>query len=196
MSELGEPYTGPELQAALRDVQGAADAYLRQLRPAMFFTPQGTAWSPAEHARHLRKSLQPLARVLRWPRPVLRLLFGRHHGPSRDFAAIRQCYQTALAAGGQAGRFAPAPQPTPSDLALGQARVLTVLDQAVAAVQAGVAPWTEAALDRYQLPHPLLGRLTAREMLAFSVYHHAHHLRRVAERAGTGASSDAPLAPN
>jgi len=25
--------------------------------------------------------------------------------------------------------------------------------------------------------------VTAREMLAFSVYHHAHHLRRVAERA-------------
>ena len=37
--------------------------------------------------------------------------------------------------------------------------------------------WPEPSLDRYQLLHPLLGRLTVREMLEFSVYHHAHHLR-------------------
>ena len=46
-----------------------------------------------------------------------------------------------------------------------------------------VARWNEADLDRYRMPHPLLGLLTVREMLQFTVYHTAHHLSRVAERA-------------
>jgi hypothetical protein len=184
--ETGEPYTGDELVAALRRVQEEGDAYLRTLPSSVFFAPQGPAWSPAEHARHLVKSLRPLVRVLRWPRPVLGLLFGRHRGPGRDFAELRRTYQAALAAGGQAGRFTPSVQPPPQDAAAGQDAILSRLGATARDVQAGVQRWPEPSLDRYQLPHPLLGRLTVREMLEFSVYHHAHHLRRVAERSQDG----------
>lgn len=186
MFETGEPHTGVELIAALGRVQEEADAYLRALPATVFFAPQGPAWSPAEHARHLGKSLGPLTRVLRWPRPVLGLLFGRHSGPGRAFADLRREYQATLAAGAQAGRFAPRAQPPPDDLAAGRDAILGRLAATVRAVQIAVQRWPEPSLDRYRLPHPLLGRLTVREMLAFSVYHHAHHLRRVAERAHDG----------
>jgi DinB family protein len=186
MFETGEPHTGVELVAALGRVQDEGDAYLRSLSPTLFFAPQGPAWSPAEHARHLVKSLRPLVRVLRWPRPVLGLLFGRHRGPGRDFAELRRTYQAALAAGGQAGRFAPSVQSPPADRAEGQQEVLARLAATVRAVQAAVERWPEPALDRYRLPHPLLERLTVREMLEFSVYHHGHHFRRVAERSQDG----------
>ena len=186
MFETGEPHTGVELNAALGRVQEEADAYLRALPATVFFAPQGPAWSPAEHARHLGKSLGPLTRVLRWPRPVLGLLFGRHSGPGRAFADLRREYQATLAAGAQAGRFAPRAQPPPDDLAAGRDAILGRLAATVRAMQIAVQRWPEPSLDRYRLPHPLLGRLTVREMLAFSVYHHAHHLRRVAERAHDG----------
>ena len=194
MFETGEPHTGVELVAALERVQEEGNSYLRSLPPTLFFAPQGPAWSPAEHARHLVKSLRPLVRVLRWPRPVLGLLFGRHRGPGRDFAELRRTYQAALAAGGQAGRFAPSVQPPPQDLAAGQEAILSRLGATARAVQAAVQRWPEPTLDRYQLPHPLLGRLTVREMLEFSVYHHAHHLRRVAERSQDGRARG--VAPN
>ena len=186
MFETGEPHTGVELIAALGRVQEEADAYLRALPATVFFAPQGPAWSPAEHARHLGKSLGPLTRVLRWPRPVLGLLFGRHSGPGRAFADLRREYQATLAAGAQAGRFEPPAQPPPDDLAAGRDAILGRLAATVRAMQIAVQRWPEPSLDRYRLPHPLLGRLTVREMLAFSVYHHAHHLRRVAERAHDG----------
>lgn len=186
MFETGEPHTGVELIAALGRAQEEADAYLRALPATVFFAPQGPAWSPAEHARHLGKSLGPLTRVLRWPRPVLGLLFGRHSGPGRAFADLRREYQATLAAGAQAGRFAPRAQPPPDDLAAGRDAILGRLAATVRAMQIAVQRWPEPSLDRYRLPHPLLGRLTVREMLAFSVYHHAHHLRRVAERAHDG----------
>jgi len=35
--------------------------------------------------------------------------------------------------------------------------------------------FTENELDRYILPHPLLGKLTLREMLFFTIYHIEHH---------------------
>ena len=77
----------------------------------------------------------------------------------------------------QAGRFAPSVQPPPQDLAASQNAILSRLGATARAVQAAVQRWPEPSLDRYQLLHPLLGRLTVREMLEFSVYHHAHHLR-------------------
>lgn len=38
-----------------------------------------------------------------------------------------------------------------------------------------VDSWTEQDLDTVLLPHPLLGKLTVREMLYFTIYHAQHH---------------------
>ncbi len=35
--------------------------------------------------------------------------------------------------------------------------------------------WTEDDLDRFLLPHPLIGKLTIREMLFFTIYHNLRH---------------------
>jgi hypothetical protein len=42
--------------------------------------------------------------------------------------------------------------------------------------------WSEADLDACRLPHPLLGRLTVREMLLFTQYHEVHHVANVERR--------------
>jgi hypothetical protein len=34
------------------------------------------------------------------------------------------------------------------------------------------------------MPHPLLGKLTVREMLLFTLYHNLHHVQNVARRKG------------
>ncbi len=38
-----------------------------------------------------------------------------------------------------------------------------------------VDSFSEAQLDALILPHPLLGKLTLREMLYFTIYHVQHH---------------------
>jgi len=35
--------------------------------------------------------------------------------------------------------------------------------------------WNESDLDVYLLPHPLIGKLTIREMLFFTIYHNLRH---------------------
>ena len=39
--------------------------------------------------------------------------------------------------------------------------------------------WRDTDLDKYFLPHPLLGKLTIREMLFFTLYHDRHHVNNV-----------------
>ena len=55
-----------------------------------------------------------------------------------------------------------------------------------------IGSWREQDLDRYVLPHPLLGKLTLREMLFFTLYHNYHHVRNVAARLQSAAGVAAP----
>lgn len=176
----GTPRTGPELSAALGRLLAEGVTYLQQLPEAAFAAPQGTFWSPAEHVRHLRKSSAPLVTALGIPRLVLGLRFGKAGRPSRSFDEMVATYRQALDGGATAGRFAPSGDGAGRD----RNAVLDDWARITGALQAQLGKWDEAALDRYQLPHPVLGTLTVREMLAFTVYHTAHHLRRVAERSG------------
>ena len=152
----------------------------------VFFAAQGLKWSPAEHVRHLRKSSAPLVTALRLPAWLLRATFGRPHRPSRSFVALRADYRATLAAGGRAGRFAPLPESPPSDPHARRGQILTHWHLTNARLCEILDGWREDRLDRAQLPHPLLGKLTVREMAAFTVYHTTHHLTLVMQRVAGG----------
>ena len=114
-------------------------------------------------------------------------------GETREaFLELRDDYHQRLAAGGKAGRYAPSPlQPEP-DAEAARTRILAQHAEAVAALTRACARWPDAKLDRCQLPHPLLGPLTVREMLFFTVYHNQHHVAVVRRRvAGLAAAPSA-----
>lgn len=183
----GEPRTRLELEQALTRLVAEGMTLLAPLSDVTFFAPQGTFWSPAEHVRHLRKSSAPLVAALKLPQLVIRLRFGAHPGTSRSFAEMREAYLAKLAAGGTAGKFAPGQEAAPANPADRRREILNAWTQVTVDLTSAAARWSEPALDRHQLPHPLLGLLSVREMLAFTVYHTAHHLRRVEERSQPGA---------
>ena len=121
-------------------------------------------------------------KALNLPRLLLGLRFGRHRGGSEGFERIRSRYLALLDAGATAGRFTPSPEPMPTDPEARRAEILAEWSRVTVDLTNASVRWPEPALDRYQLPHPLLGRLTVHDMLAFTVYHTAHHLRRIMER--------------
>jgi hypothetical protein len=180
--DTGEPYTGREIAANLRRLHEESERFLAALPPGAFVAPQGEKWSPADHTRHLAKSTYPLVRALGFPRLLIRVRFGRHVGASRSFTALREDYRERLRAGGTAGKFAPAPKALPDDPEAYRLEVLASWRNAVTSLRTEIERWPEPTLDRYRLPHPLLGRLTVREMLFFTLYHNAHHLNLVASR--------------
>ena len=187
--ETGTPVTGADLGNALGALLASGTAYLITLPDATFFAPQGAAWSPAMHVRHLQGSIAPLVVALRLPRWLLTLRFGRQQHPSRSFTEIRELYRQQLAAGAQAGRFTPRHETVPVESAVRRAEIMRAWTTTTVELQGVLQRWREGGLDHQRLPHPVLGTLTVREMLSFTVYHTAHHLRRIAERAGSDGTT-------
>lgn len=177
----GSPFTVVEIAEALVRVHGESVGYWSGFSTEAFFAPLGRGWSPADQVRHLNKSILAVVLGMRLSRWVLRLLFGRPDAPSRSFEVMRECYQAVLRAGGQAGRYAPAPLDPSQATEATRQQLMRRHEGILAVLLRTVHRWPEADLDRYRLPHPLLGKLTVREMLFFTLYHNLHHVH-VAER--------------
>jgi len=181
----GDPYIASEIQVALRELHQRSVDYLAGMSDEEFLAPQGQHWSPAVHVRHLRRSCRPVAQALAVPRTVLGLRFGKARGESGNFESVVARYHSELAAGGNAdgSDFDPPAVAIEGSIGGWRAEVIARWTRAVEAVAERTGDWSERALNRYQLPHPLIGKMTVREILLFTVYHNAHHLRRIAERA-------------
>lgn len=182
--DAGAPATVAASAEALRRLLNQGHDFLSALPEPVFFARQGDRWSPVEHARHLRKSYIPVTLALRLPVWLLRRLLGAPRRPPRDYARLEADYERALAAGGQAGRFAPSPEPPPRDAARRRTQVLGAWQRSGLALATAADRWSEADAQRARLRHPLLGGLTMGEMVAFSTLHTVHHLELVRQRLG------------
>jgi hypothetical protein len=161
--------------SALEEQERASVAYWEAFETGAFFRRIGEAWSPAETVRHLIKSLRPVTKALGMPKLVLRVMFGRPRRQPESFDALVLRYRGLLAEGGNAGRFAPSPR-SEDDLAAWRTAIMREFVDANRALRAALASWSDAKLDRLQLPHPILGKLSVREMLYFTLYHLRHHI--------------------
>lgn len=128
-------------------------------------------WTAGQHFEHIYLSVSPLTTALRLPLFILKLIFGKANRPSRDYDTLVEKYHGKLASGGTAsGRFIPKP------VNFEQRDLLKhKLSGTVAQLCKTANNYTESQLDNYILPHPLLGKLTIREMLCFTIYHAGHH---------------------
>ncbi len=169
-----------EIIEALEAAHESAVEFWSDFSTPEFFAPIGAHWSPSEHVRHLTRSMTPLLPALRMPRSALRLLFGAATAPSRSYDDIESAYQLALAAGGTAGRYTPTPERATPD-AVRRDAIMDAHSETLRGMTQALERWTEAQIDAYRLPHPLLGRLTVREMMLFTLLHNQHHVQ-VAER--------------
>lgn len=137
--------------------------------------PEGK-WSPAQQLDHLCRSTAPLVKGLRLPIWLLKIVFGKANRPSRSYTELIEKYQGKLQQGGKAsGQF------VPKFVDLSEKAVLMrSLNRNAEALARAARRASDADLDTLVIPHPLLGKLTYREMLYFTVYHVEHHHKAVA----------------
>lgn len=164
-----------EIIEALENAHEDAVEYWAGFETPEFFSPMGGRWSAAEHVRHLTRAMTPLLPVLRVPRAALRFAFGAATKPSRSYTDIELAYTQALAAGGTAGRFAPPPDRHAPDVVRRNA-IMDAHSETLRGLTQAMERWTEPQLDAHRLPHPLLGKLTVREMMLFTLLHNQHHV--------------------
>ena len=128
-------------------------------------------WTPAQQAKHIYKSVHPVNLALSLPLFVPALLFGKANRSSKTYQALVEKYHAKLATGYKAGKAF-----TPKEVLFDeQKEIAKQLQQLIDALCKKINRLSEEELDQYILPHPLLGKLTYREMLYFIAYHVQHH---------------------
>lgn len=128
-------------------------------------------WSSIKHLDHLLRSVQPLNKALKIPLPGLRILFGQPNRESRSYDALVAKYHLRLSEGAKAsGRYIPSSRQE-------SAKIASQFKEQNKLLCKTISKWKEEDLDRFLLPHPLLGKLTIREMIYFTIYHMEHHLK-------------------
>ncbi|HUP45899.1 MAG TPA: DinB family protein [Thermoanaerobaculia bacterium] len=184
---MESPRTLEQIIAAFDQQEIESVAYWSAFDTGTFFRRIGSAWSPAENVRHLIKSIRPVVIALGTSKILLRLRFGKARRPSMTYDDLCRRYLQGLAEGGQAGRFAPSPREE-DDPAAWREAIMRDFVRVNRDLRKMLARWPDVKLDRLQLPHPLLGNLTVREMLFFTLYHQRHHID-VVERRLTAVAS-------
>ena len=165
--------TSAEIQPLLTGNYGAFLSRIRSMPDLQAHMAAPGKWSPAQQAEHLVKSVRPVAMAFAAPKFMLTLIFGKSNRPSRSYDELVTKYKTKLEAGGIApSSFVPGVPRSPR-------KVYGRLERVVTKLSSRINRFSEAELDIMILPHPLLGKLTLREMLYFTAYHADHHRRSI-----------------
>jgi hypothetical protein len=172
-------FTKAEIIEGLRGTQSQLAQTVSAMPPDVFIRQPTEGWSAAEYLQHLNQSVTPVGKALRLPPEKLLALFGSPDHPSRSYDAINTISLQALADGARAEdnpRFMPQLPDDRDDL---QAQLLAAWDDIHTRLIEAVENWTESELDAYNIAHPVLGALTMREMLLFTIIHNRFHLKDI-----------------
>ena len=162
-----------EILQKLSEGFNLVDETLRNTENDVFFLRKDDKWSVAENAKHLILSVNPLNMAFSLPNFTL-LFFGKLNRPARNYEEMVEKYHQKLAEGAVA-----TPQFIPEEISSNQEDLIQELRKTNDKFLIKVDSFEEEDLDKYLIPHPVLGKLTIREMLYFTICHTLHHHKAI-----------------
>jgi hypothetical protein len=181
LNDVETIFTKEEMVSNMDRIIESISEFYGNMPPEKFFaSPANGGWSPEKNIRHLIKSTQPIYLGLMSPKLTL-YIFGFGKEKSRNITEIKRDYLAKLNAGGGAGVFTPMgdhKEVKPEE----QKKLVSEFVKLFQKYKMKIESWEETSLDKYNMPHPLLGNLTVREMLLFSIFHLFHHTEKVEAR--------------
>lgn len=161
-----------DISKALLDQAAQFSTYINPMQKEAFENMPGGKWSAGQHLDHLIKSIKPVNLALSLPGFILQYKFGTNNRTGRTYDELVQRYHEKLQAGGVAsGPFVPPP--------IGFERKQAELDmfaKQYEKLSKKALGMSDKKLDTYLVPHPLLGKVTLREILFFTIFHTQVHL--------------------
>ncbi|GAB4042787.1 DinB family protein [Spirosoma litoris] len=148
-------------------------AVVNALSADQFRKPLDDKWSVAEVMQHLYLSARPVSRLMAGPRDVL-TQWGKAPLPARAYEEIASAYKKILATGAKAPA---AMSPRAEDMKAEKSELVERFVSIYQTLIDAISTWSDSELDTYCMPHPVLGKLSVREMLFFTSIHTQHHLK-------------------
>ena len=169
--------TKPEIIKASESIFSKFSKTCGRIDEPIMFEKPGPKWSVAENIRHMIISTNMTNLAYKLPKFLVKWIGGTPNRKSRSYDELKEKYYKKLSEGGQAsGRFVP----KPIEVSYGKQKLLDSWNTSSAKYLAALtANRTEDDLDNYLARHPLLGRITLRELCYFTIFHTEHHLTSI-----------------
>lgn len=172
-----------QLSALLAEMEFQSNAFVafcNNIPEEKFFTQPPVKWSVAQNVAHLITSASMTRIAYRLPKFIIRWYTGKPNRHSRSYDELVSKYKRKLEEGGKAsGKF----NTPPVKIEKGKERIVKDFSTAMNLLHKTIGKqWKDDQLDNYLAPHPLLGKITQRELLYFTIYHIHHHKQIISER--------------
>ena len=172
---MPNPYSKEEIISAVKESASRSLDWFKAIPASEFFHREGEVWSVSDNVDHLIKAINPISKAMRLSKVALHSMFGKPERGSKSYTEICSIYQAKIAKGAvAAGSFLPK-QEDPVNPAESKNALLEKLSRSFDKLVAAIEKCEDETLDQIQLPHPLIGNLTVREMLFFTIYHTLRH---------------------
>ena len=139
------------------------------------YTPSPNRWSVGQHIFHLRQANNALLKGLKIPNIIKRYQFGKRNRASRNYDVVVQNYNNKLSKI-PPGTVAPISKSMPQPKDILREKCLKDLYILTEKIKKKSTKLSDNTLDNLLLPHPLMGKMTIRELLMWNAYHTQHHL--------------------
>lgn len=175
--DLENVYARGEIESAIISLFKETEDYFVSIPLGMFYE-RIHGWTAEENIIHLNRSTHPVVLGLSTPRFVF-WLFGKHSGKSRNYSEVREAYLGKLKPGSGSGFFSPIAFNVNSGIEEEKYKLIIEWSDLSKGLLKHLPNWTEEDLDACCVPHPILIRITMRELLLFTLYHVTHHVDRL-----------------
>ncbi len=134
--------------------------------------PEGK-WTVGQHILHLVDASKLLNKALGYPKFILKYKFGKSNRDTRSYDDVSKRYQEKLSMNQEKAKTFNQDLKTPSTSERKQ--LIAQLQVENKKLQARTHKWKDRHLDTLLIPHPLMGKMTVREIIMWSAYHTNHH---------------------
>jgi len=174
---MSYPHQISEINKALEDVFKQLLVDIEGIEQEQWLEKPGEKWSMAEIMQHLIKSNFPVSSGLKPPYERLGA-FGNPKDASWGYEHIFEQYSAAVI--GPGFKAPPNVSALPEE-DLTKETLKNNWKTIAQKMSDRLEQWNEADLDKYAMPHPVLGALSVRQMLFFTHLHTVHHLKQINE---------------
>lgn len=154
-----------------QQVMETYDSYVKMIdllnENEVIFSENGK-WNPLQHSVHLTKSIKITSLCFRFPKGLLKILFGTSKQTGRSYQQICELYNQKLLSGAKADLIY---HPKSRIKSTNRVKITSKLLDSIKELTLISENFTEYELNSLRLPHPILGKITLKEMLFFNNYH-------------------------
>ena len=168
-----------EIQQLLQDKHHELFTLLLQNSNEFWMKNVEQKWTVGQHVLHLYTSIKLVNKALKYPKLILKFKFGVSNRPSRTYEHVVKRYQEKLVQyqdkAQEFNQHLRIPEMNEKDKLISQ---LSIENKKL---QKATHIWSDKNLNTLLIPHPLMGKMTVREIIMWTAYHTEHHTRIIQE---------------